>query len=81
MSGPIVASVVRLCGFCRAVFLEDPQMYLEPDLCPNCGQSVYAADRPQDMGNLYEYDQGPGGVPAVDYFRANEDAAGDRLGE
>ncbi|HAJ28119.1 MAG TPA: hypothetical protein DCG53_12895 [Syntrophus sp. (in: bacteria)] len=79
MSGPIVDDPIRICGACRAIFLEDPQMYLEPDLCPHCGQSIDAAAK--DSGDHAEFDQGPGSVPSVDDFRAGESGAGDALGE
>lgn len=55
MSGPIVDDQIRVCGACRAVFLEDPQMYLDPDLCPHCGQPADTIDRKKDNSDRDEF--------------------------
>ncbi len=38
MSGPIVDLPVRVCAGCKAVFMEDEKMSVEPERCPHCGR-------------------------------------------
>lgn len=40
MSGDISDLPVRRCPACGLVFVEDNQMYLAPERCPNCGAAL-----------------------------------------
>ena len=40
MGGPIVDSPLYVCRACKTTWLEDPQMYVEPERCPRCGQTA-----------------------------------------
>jgi len=37
MSGTITDLPVRVCNQCDAVWVEDDQMYEDPERCPHCG--------------------------------------------
>jgi ribosomal protein S27AE len=40
MSGSIVDDPIRHCPRCGEIYLEDNQIYEEPDTCPACGASL-----------------------------------------
>lgn len=31
---------IRICPSCKQVFVEDDQMYVEPERCPHCGADL-----------------------------------------
>lgn len=33
---------IRVCPACRTIFIEDDQMYLDPNRCPKCGADLTA---------------------------------------
>lgn len=35
---------IRFCPACGTSFVEDSQMYVDPDRCPNCGADLRALE-------------------------------------
>jgi rubrerythrin len=50
MSGEIDDLPVRRCPVCGQVFMEDEQMYVDPQRCPACGADTAAAHEKGEEG-------------------------------
>jgi phage FluMu protein Com len=48
MSGDITDLPVRRCPACDLVFVEDNQMYLEPDRCPRCNTRAESDEKGEE---------------------------------
>ncbi len=40
MSGPIEDQDIRICPHCKALYLEDSNMYEDVSRCPHCGKQA-----------------------------------------
>ncbi len=52
MSGDIEDLPIRRCPRCGTLYIEDPAMYEDPNLCPHCGADVTSA---ADLREEIEY--------------------------
>jgi DNA-directed RNA polymerase subunit M/transcription elongation factor TFIIS len=48
MSGPIEDQPIRICPHCKAIYIEDTNMYEDVNRCPNCGKHVEKTDKDLD---------------------------------
>ena len=79
MSGTIVDDPIRICRACQTIYLEDPVMYEDPDICPACGAP---ADVPDFRAGNADDDfaiGSSGTVPEADHAYAGEAEAGDNV--
>lgn len=49
MSGTINDMALRICRACRKMYVEDDQMYVDINRCPNCGADL-SANEPSEIG-------------------------------
>ncbi len=55
MSGPIADDPIRICRSCGAIYLEDPVMDEDPDICPACGMSLDENGLQESPGQDFEF--------------------------